>query len=225
MTRLMQPTAALIAYTCEDDYQRNEYFLESRSIGSNGVMGAGKPVSNSFIKKLLENFSLEASSSIPHGVLPKSMLYAGMQNEKYAWYSPPCRKYLYFKNGLDIPNGEYALPGLVWVVRKNTLSLYAYKSKRLTPKTPLHAAPFFNVSPEDGHVCLGNAKLELPEKLSFNAFIKYWEDKFFFSEFSHILGGNPTRNNLVLVMKKGKEIFDNDELVPIKKLKLKDIIK
>ncbi len=175
LTRLMKPTAALIAYMCENEYQHKEYFLEFRSIGKNGLMDAGKPVSHSFIKKLVENLSLETSST-PHGELPKSMLYADMQGEKYVWYRPPCRRYLYFKSGLNIPNGEYALPGLIWIVQKNSLSLYAYKSKRLTPNAPLHAAPFFNVDPKGGNVCLGNAKMKLPEKLTFIAieFIMYY---------------------------------------------------
>ena len=129
-----------------------------------------------------------------------------------------------FPNGFKIPNGEYSLPGLVWMVRGESLYMYAYTVKRLTPDTKLFSAPFFNVRPDDGSVCLGNAKLELPENINFHNFIKFWEDKFFLSEFSHILGQNPVRSNLVTVIKNSAVSFDNKELLPVKKKKLKNLL-
>jgi PRTRC genetic system protein B len=132
---------------------------------------------------------------------------------------------MYFNSNLNIPNGQYCIPGLVWMVQKGSLSLFAYKSKRLTPNSPLYSAPFFNVRPKCGSVCLGSAKLDIPEEITFQNLIKYWEDKFFLSEFSHILGDNPTRTNPVLVTMKSVNSFDNDELKPVKNLKLKDLLK
>lgn len=222
----MKPMAALIAYTCEDEYRHNEYYLECRKIDNRSLMGAGKPVSQKFIRTLADGFYGEASST-PHGMLPARMLYSDTRkgNEKYVWYSPPEKKVMYFKTGLNIKNGEYCIPVLIWLVKNDALCLFAYMSKRVTPVTRLYAAPFFNVSPTDGHVCLGNAKLNVPENPSYQNLITYWEDLFFLSEFSHILGSNPTVNNLVLVIKKSINEFDYDELVPIKKLKLKDIIR
>ena len=224
LTRSLIPAAALIAYICEDDFSRREYFLECRSINKDGLMGAGKPVSQHFIQSLTENFSAGASS-VPHGEIPQKMLYADTQKGKYVWHSPPCRKYMYFKTGLNIPNGEYTLPGLVWKVDGKILYLYAYRAKRLTSGTQLFSAPFFNVSPQSGNVCLGNASLKMPETLTFCNFLKFWEDKFFLSEFSHVSGGNPTKNNLVLVVKNSVQSFDNNELTPIKKMKLKTLLK
>jgi PRTRC genetic system protein B len=188
-------------------------------------MEAGKPVSLKFIQSLTEHFSAKSASSAPYGEIPEGLLYADIWNKKYVWHRPPCRKYMYFKSDLTIPNGEYALPGLVWMVTGKSLYVFAYKAKRLTPDTRLFAAPFFNVRPNDGSVCLGNAKLKLPENLNFHNFIKFWEDRFFLSEFSHILGSNPVRNNLVTVIKNSVHSFDNKELIPIKKMKLKDLLK
>ena len=224
LTRSLKPAAALIAYICEDDFSRREYFLECRTINKDGLMGAGKPVSLNFIQSLTESFSAGASS-VPHGEIPKRMLYADTQKEKYVWHSPPCRKYMYFKSDLTIPNGEYALPGLVWMVDGKSLHLHAYRAKRLTSGTQLFSAPFFNVTPKSGSVCLGNASLKMPETLTFLNFLKFWEDKFFLSEFSHVSGGNPTKNNLVLVIKNSVQTFDNNELIPVKKLKLKNLLK
>jgi PRTRC genetic system protein B len=224
ISQMMYPAAALIAYTGENEYRNSKYFLEFRSIGKDGLMEAGKPVSQKFIQSLVENFAVE-SSSVPNGEIPRNLLYVHTQKGKYVWHTPPCRKYLYFKSNLSIPNGEYGLPGLVWMVNNESLNLYAYKAKRLTVNTHLYSAPFFNVNSNNGSVCLGNAKLKSPQNLTFQNFIKFWEDKFFLSEFSHVLGSNPIKSNLVLVTLKSIQSFDNDELLPIKKMKFKDLMK
>ena len=224
ITRTMKPSAALIAYTCEDLYGQNKYFLELRHIDNDGLMGAGKPVSKNFVKSLVDNFS-DHASTVPHGEIPERLLYADSRKQKYVWHTPPCSKYMYFKSILKIPNGEYCIPGLVWNVNDNSLSMYAYGAKRLTPNTRLFSAPFFNVNPNDGSVCLGNASLKMPETLTFHNFLKFWEDKFFLSEFSHVTSRNPVKNNLVLVVKKSVHSFDNTELLPVKKLKLKELLK
>jgi PRTRC genetic system protein B len=224
IARMMRPTAALIAYSSEDENWQKDYYLEFRKIGKEGMMDAGKPVSIKFVQSLAESFCVE-SSSVPYGEIPKGLLYVNTREGNYVWHTSLCRKYLYFKSSLNIPNGEYSIPGLVWQVKRESLHLFAYKTKRLTSGTQLYAAPFFNVNPNSGSVCLGNAKLKLPEKLTFPMFIKYWEEKFFLSEFSHLLGDNPTKTNLVLVTMNSIMAFDNDELIPIKKLKLKNLLK
>ena len=109
--------------------------------------------------------------------------------------------------------------------KKKSLRIYAYKTGKLTPDTQLYSAPFFNVRHDDGDVCMGNAKMEMPEKINFHNFIKFWEDKFFLSEFSQIIGSNPVKNNLATVIKKSSVSFDNKELLPIRKLKLKNLLK
>ena len=223
LTLIFQPAAALIAYACETDYRKSEYYLELRKIGKDGIMQAGKPVSRKFIQSLAENFTVE-TSSVPHGEIPRELMFANTREGKYVWYSHPCSKFLFFKSSLNIPNGKYFVPGLVWQVKDETLYLFAYKAKRPTSNMQLFYAPFFNVN-SCGSVCLGNSKLELPEKLTFQEYIKYWEDKFFLSEFSHVLGDNPTKSNLVLVTLNSIQNFDNDELRTIKKLKLKDLLK
>jgi PRTRC genetic system protein B len=224
ITLSMHPVAALIAYCSENDYGRKEHYLEFRNISKNGLMGAGKPVSTCFIRSLTESFSVK-STSIPHGEIPKGMWFADTREEKYIWHRPPCRKQMYFKKDLNIPNGTYCIPALIWMVKRETLYLFAYRSKRLSSDTQLYAAPFFNVRANSGDVCLGNAKLKKPDDLTFLNFLNYWEAKFFLSEFSHLLGSNPTKHNLVLVIKNSIDVFDNEELKPIKKLKFKDLMK
>jgi PRTRC genetic system protein B len=222
IARLMRPAAALIAYVSEDENWQKDYYLEFCKIGKDGFMEAGKPVSTKFVQSLTESFKVESSSG-PYGEIPKGLLYVNTRENKYVWHTPPCKKYLYFKNSLNIPNGEYHIPGLVWQVNGESLYLFAYKAKRLTVETQLYSAPFFNVNPDDGNVCLGNANMKPPEKLTFQMFIKYWEEKFFLSEFSHILSDNPTKTNLVLVTMNSTQSFGNNELLPVRNMKLKNL--
>jgi hypothetical protein len=111
------------------------------------------------------------------------------------------------------------------MVKREQLYVFAYRSKRLPANTQLYSAPFFNVNSVSGSVCLGNAKLQKPETFNFENFIKYWEDKFFLSEFSQLTGGNPTKRNLTLVIKNSADVFDHQELKPVKELHFKDLLK
>jgi hypothetical protein len=74
ITYTMRPAAALIAYAGEEEYRRKEYYLELRNIGNDGLMEAGKPVGRKFVRSLVDSFTVE-SSSVPHGEIPKKMLY------------------------------------------------------------------------------------------------------------------------------------------------------
>ena len=132
---------------------------------------------------------------------------------------------MFFRESLKIANAEYNLPGLIYVAGESWLNIYACKDKKLTEKTELYAAPFFNVT--GASVCLGSAKIEKPKDLTYTNLLEYWEKRFWLTEFSHLGGGgNPTKSNLVLVTKAAKDKpFDLDELQPLKKLKLKDILR
>ncbi len=100
-----------------------------------------------------------------------------------------------------------------------------------TPKQRLHrknlitTQPLFNVT--GANVCLGSAAIEKPKDLTYSRLLEYWEKKFWLTEFSHLGGGgNPTKSNLVLVTKAVRnEPFNFDELKPIDKMKLKDLLK
>ncbi len=132
---------------------------------------------------------------------------------------------MFFKESLKIENAEYNLQGVIYEVGKERMNIYAYIDKKPTPETELYAAPFFNVT--GASVCLGSAKIDKPSNLTYDKLLEYWEKKFWLTEFSHLgAGGNPTKSNLVLVTKAAKDApFDLEELKPLKKLKLKDILR
>ena len=131
---------------------------------------------------------------------------------------------MYFVPSLGIDNAQYHVPGVIYVAGEQSLAVYAYKDKKLSDDTALFAAPFFNTSRES--VCLGATKLKKPSNPTYSELLEYWEKKFWLTEFSHLgSGGNPTKDNLVLVTQAAKdEKFNLDELKPMNK-KLKDLFK
>lgn len=220
---MLHPRAALIA--CSTD-GGDMHFLEVRSINENGEMSEGRPVTVEFITELIKGYS-ERHSSTPHGRIPPNMLWSDTLkgNEKYIWYNPPQKRMMFFKDSLKIENAEYNLPGVIYEVRDERMNIYAYIDKELTAETDLYAAPFFNVT--GASVCLGFAKIDKPTEMTYDKLLEYWEKKFWLTEFSHLGGGgNPTKSNLVLVTKAAKDApFNLKELKPLRKLKLKDILR
>lgn len=226
---LFHPRTALIAYSEEDDGRHvcdNTYFLEVRDIDENGMMGEGRPVTVEFMNELVRGYS-ERHSTTPYGQIPSNMLWCDSRKggEKYIWYNPPRKRMMFFMEALKIENAEYNLPGIIYEAGESRLNIYAYKDKELTGETELFAAPFFNVTGTD--VCLGSAKIEKPKDLTYTNLLEYWEKKFWLTEFSHLGGnGNPTKSNLVLVTKAAKDKpFNLEELKPLNKMKLKDILR
>ena len=220
---MLHPRAALIA--CSTD-GGDMHFLEVRSINENGEMSEGRPVTVEFITELIKGYS-ERHGSTPHGRIPPNMLWSDTRkgNEKYIWYNPPQKRMMFFKDSLKIENAEYNLPGVIYEVRDERMNIYAYIDKELTAETNLYAAPFFNVT--GASVCLGFAKIDKPTEMTYDKLLEYWEKKFWLTEFSHLGGGgNPTKSNLVLVTKAAKDApFNLKELKPLRKLKLKDILR
>lgn len=120
---------------------------------------------------------------------------------------------MYFADKLNIPNGEYHIPGIIYVVTNGNLNLYAFKGNK--PKEKLFKAPFFNTT--NGSVCLGTAKIDYPKNPTFDKLIEYWDKRFWLTEFTHLGGStNPTRHNLVNVTKKSTQDFNYDELIDMK---------
>lgn len=218
------PKAALIAYECGRSYSK-EYYLELHPINEKGKMGAGIPVTQEFMNEIASSYS-DTTSGMPHGILPENMLFADTRKgqEKYIWFNPPGKRQMFFYKELNIKDGEYNLPGLIYIVSEGKLCMYAFKGKKPGENTELFLAPFFNAS--STYVCLGSSNLEKPQSPSFKELLEYWEKRFWLSEFSHLSGeGNPTEHNLVRVLEdSAKAPFDANELKPIKR-KLKDILK
>lgn len=226
LQEIMVPKAALIAYAYDSGpyNSHDKYHLELRPITPDGRMGAAVPVSHEFIGALADNYSAEVCR-IPYGRVPPNLLECNSRKgyEKYVWYNPPGKHRMFFTENLNIADGEFHLPGVVYKVEKEKLDIYAFKGKRPEENTELYRAPFFNVT--RSKVCLGSTSLAVPQNPTYAELLAYWEKRFWTSEFSH-LGGqcNPTKNNLVIVTEKARNApFDEEELQPLN-IKLKDIL-
>jgi len=220
------PEMALIVYR---NNETGNLYIESHKINVDGRMLAGNPLTLKCIAELVESFSVE-QGSVPHGIVPENMLYFDTRkgHERYLWWNPPRQRLMFFSSNLNIKDGEYYLPGIIYDTNGENLDVYAFKGKNPEVESRLFKAPLFNVTGQN--VCLGSAKIKFPDNPAFSDYIEYWEKKCWLSEFSHLGGSvNPTKSNLVAVTKKMKESFDNNELIPLKKdrkiLTLKDIMK
>ena len=220
------PEMAIVVYK---NSETDSYYIESHKINAEGQMLAGCPLTLKCISQLVESFSVE-QGTVPCGIVPENLIYFDTRKgyERYVWFNPPRKRTMFFTKNLNIEDGEYCLPGIIYDTNGENLDLYSFKEKKPNMESKLFKVPLFNVT--GSKVCLGNAKIKLLDNPSFASYIEYWEKKFWLSEFSHLGGSkNPTKNNLVSVTKKMKESFDCNQLIAFKKdrkiLTLKDILK
>ena len=194
--KMMVPKAAIIAYKYED--RRNSdtrYFIELRPIGKSGQMGAGIPVTYEFMNTLLESYT-EEMSGIPAGRIPENMLACNPRKgqEEYIWYNPPEKRQMFFHKDLNIQDGTFNLPGIVYHVKNGSVCLGSSSLEK--PQNPT----FLSL-------------LEYWEK-------RFWLTEF--SHLGGNV--NPTVSNLVIVTENIRNNpFDMNELKPMNK-KLKDIL-
>lgn len=223
--QIMTPKAVLIAYECKmDNYSRGETYLELRPVNAAGRMGQGIPITYEFMNALLESYT-EEMSGVPHGCIPSNMLWCDSRKgrEKYIWYNPPQKRQMYFRKSLEIPDGVFDMPGILYIADRDRLDVFAFKGKKPNEDTKLFLAPYFNVS--GSSVCLGSSSLEKPADPDFISLIEYWEKRFWLSEFSHLgSGGNPTHGNLVSVTENARNHPFNLKELKTANTQVKDIL-
>ena len=200
LKRKLEPTDALIFYSSGSDV-----YIEHRPI-SKGVMGAGKPLETSQFANMIrsaEKYAKQQNTmSSLSGAIPPNLLYAStdIDNMRLVWWRKPEKREMFFSEALGIPNGVMQVPGMVYSVTGNTLSVWAFKGRK--PKDVLYQAPFFNIHGA-GNVCLGNSKAEKPKEHTFENWMLYWEKLFWQSEFeSLIIEFSPIDGNLAVLTAK-----------------------
>ncbi|HET6255829.1 MAG TPA: hypothetical protein VFE32_17260 [Puia sp.] len=233
LTKTFQPRLAIIAYTSMmDDW--GDAYLESHEIDDQGALLEAKPLKQETIQGMIDVFFDDRQNRIAiSGLLPPNILfYEGLPGGHYAmiWHRPAERRRLFFEKSLHIANGEAFVPPMLYKASRRELAVYALPDdRRPDEKTALLRAPFHNVG-EEGDVCLGSAMVPKPKERTYAALMKYWEDLFWLSEFSHLQGSkSPTRTNINLLwpkLIKNKRLTwaELDELQPIGKKTVKDIL-
>ena len=203
---LYHPKSALVFY--ESNTLNKEVYVEYFDMDKNGTPINAHPLTEREAEALAKALTTEKQKQSaflkPVGILPTTILQINLSTNKSAvvWYTKAQKRTLYFVDSLEIPNGTANVPPMVWQATKNSLRVFALASgRRPTEKTPLYYAPFFNIY-EDGRVCMGSVNVDIKESACIEQFTKSWEDYFFNSYFSHLMGENsPVKGNCVSLWK------------------------
>lgn len=202
---LYHPTSALVIY--ETKGTNTDRYVEHFDMDKNGNPVNAHPLTvreaNALAKALRTDKEKNKAFLKPKGILPTNILHINPREKgSVLWYTKEQQRQLYFVDNLGIPNGKAQLPPILWYANKNSLFVFGLASgRRPTEKTPLHYAPFFNVY-ENGNVCMGTVNIEIQNSASLEEFTTAWEDYFFNSYFSHLLGGyDPIKGNCVQLWK------------------------
>lgn len=211
-----------------------DYYLESHTISPEGKILEGKPLLQETIQEMVDVFFDERKNTISiKGLIPENLLAFELlpgKHYKMIWYKPAEIRVMHFAKQLGIPTGKTWVPPTLYVVNRKAFKVYSLKNNsRPTEKTKIFRAPYHNVN-DLGEVCLGNATVRKPVEKTFAAYMKYWEDLFWLSEFTHMNGGRAVKTNLdkvwksLLVSKTKKKWSDIDELIELKNVTLKKIL-
>ena len=204
----------------------SDYYLESHSINDDGAIMEGKPLLQETIQAMVDVFFEDRKEAQKvTGIIPDNVLHYGkLPASRYnlIWFRPAEKKVLHFSPSLKLPSEETWVPAMLYITNGTLLDVFALKSNaRPTEKTKLWRAPFYNVS-TSGNVCLGNADVKKPTVKTYASLIKYWEDLFWLSEFTHINGEKVVKTDVHKVWKKllmskcTVKWSDLDELLPTK---------
>ncbi len=221
-----EPILSIVVYKA-DMY---DYYLESHIIDKKGRLLAGKPLEEKTIEEIVEVFYTEQKENASiTGIIPENLLkFQELSGGKYEmiWYKPEEKRNIFFHSNLKITSGVCWSPALLYHAYNNSLSVIALGSnERPTLETKTYKAPFYNTS-SNGSICLGSAKAKPPKEKTYDSLMKYWEDMFWLSEFTHLSDNNPTKTNLSSIYRKiintDTKWSDMDELIE-SKLTLKNV--
>lgn len=218
---LYRPKSALVFY--QADSVDRDIYLEHFDMDKNGSPINAHPLTEREAKALVKALQSEKDKDKAFlkssGILPAHILHINPSLDKGAvlWYTKAQKKQLYFVSGLDIPCGVAHVPPMLWQATKNSLRVFALlNNRRPTERTPLHHSPFFNIY-EDGRVCMGTVSVRIKNSASIEEFTTAWQDYFFNSYFSHLMGENsPVKGNCVSLW---KELIATGRTFPVKVLK------
>ncbi|PUU69910.1 PRTRC system protein B [Flavobacterium sp. WLB] len=203
---LYHPKSALVFY--ESKGLDKEVYVEHFDMDRNGTPINAHPLTEreagALAKALMTEKQKQSAFLKSGGILPTNILHINPSTDKGAviWYTKSQKRPLYFIDGLGIPSGTAHVPPILWQATKNSLRVFALLNKRRpTEKTTLYYAPFFNIY-EDGRVCMGSVSIDIKNSTSVEEFTGAWEDYFFKSYFSHLMGENsPVKGNCVSLWK------------------------
>lgn len=211
------PKLAIVGYEALNEYYGSGECYFSKHPITGGKLGAGAPLTQEMVRDILKLVDVESNEFTFKGRLPKQLLYFRDKGQLLlVWYCDRKSERLLFKDGLDIPTGNYPLPKLVFALNGNTLSVFAIKRKRpVHDGTALYHAPFMNVY-ASGKVCMGDVNIDYGRFGHYEDIMSFTEKQFFMSLFTHTNHNALLEGNYVELMAemKGKTKFNEDLLIP-----------
>jgi PRTRC genetic system protein B len=202
---LYHPKSALVFYQSKVN---KDLYVEHFDMDKNGTPINAHPLTEREAKALARSLLIEKQKDKAFlkssGVLPTNILHINPStgNGAVLWYTKSQKRKLYFVDSLGIPSDVAYVPPMLWHATKNSLRVFALLGgRRPTEKTVLYDAPFFNIY-EDGRVCMGSVNINIKNSASVEQFTSAWEDYFFNSYFSHLMGEkSPIKGNCVSLWK------------------------
>ncbi len=225
------PKSALIVY--QNGTHSPETYIESFDMDEKGNLINAHPLTvkegQALAKALNSDKETGKAFLKPKGIIPTRVLHIDpSENGSVIWFAKAQKRKLFFIESLGIPNGSANVPPMLWKANRYKLSVYALTTtKRPTENTPLYYAPFFNMY-EDNSVCMGTVDVNIKRSASLEEFMQLWEEYYFNSYFSHLLGEhNPVKGNIVTLWKKliGTDKPFPKEVLKTNRLTLKNLIK
>lgn len=211
-----------------------DYYLESHIISEDGKILEGKPLLQETIQEMVDVFFDERKNAVSvKGLITENLLcYEPLPGGHYKmiWYRPAEIRVVHFAKQLKLPTTKVWVPAMIYMADRKQLSVYALKTNgRPKENTKVFRAPFYNVN-DSGIVCLGNASVKKPKEKSYSAFMKYWEDLFWLSEFTHVNGDRTIKGDLnktwkALIESKTKKKWNPNVFVAYKGATLKSLLK
>ena len=209
---IFKPESAMIVYSC-----KNEYYIETCDIDKDGKFGVMTPLSEAFLKKIVEEINDKEATSYEQGIsiLPENLLIYNNRPYKkvIGWKSE-------YKKSVTIKIGGRAYrflpPPMIFVVINDTMYAYCYKIGK-KGQYELYKAPYMNIY-HDNKVCLGTVRIK-KEFDSIEEELKWWEYIWWSSEFTGSLDDLRAKIKLTELWAIGdnrRYKFLEDYLVPMK---------
>ena len=217
------PVLSVVVYKSNDYYAN--YYLEGHTITDDGKIMEGRPLMQETMQGIVDVFFDENQNKQKFsGLFPDNMLsFKALPRGKYkmVWYRPAEKRVMYFKQELKMPSEQTWIPAMLYVTDGLGLDVFALSgNSRPNEATKLYRPPFWNVN-DSGDVCLGNARVNRPQVKTYENLMKYWEDLFWLSEFTHTNGDKLIKSDAKKVWKqlltsKCTLKFPSKELIPLK---------
>ncbi len=182
---LLHPRAALIAYARKTTVIMYMTTLFHRDQGYRRKRNNGRrpPVTAGFHERLVTGYS-ESHSDHTIRKDTANLLWCDPRKGKRedTLVQSPTKRMMFFKEALKIENAEYHLPGVIYEAGEHVnASMPTRQGSRRKRRTLCRTV----LQRDRASVCLGSARIEQAEDLTYENCCEYWERKFWLTEFSH----------------------------------------